>query len=85
MVKRRIKKAKNRIDNFDARLFGSLAKARRPLSIKRLANRTDMSWQTANKHLKKLKEFKVVKFDKTIRKTRVSLEDPWIKKIRRIA
>jgi DNA-binding transcriptional regulator GbsR (MarR family) len=64
-------KRKSRIDSFDARLFGSLHHARRPLSIKKLAQRTDMSWQTANKHLKKLQELDIIDFKKTVKKTSV--------------
>ena len=82
MVKQKIKTKKRirpRIDKLDAELFGSLYRARRPLSIKKLAQRTDMSWQTANKHIKKLEGLKVLNTKKTIRKTRVTIDKDFLK------
>ncbi len=67
-------KKQNRITSFDTRLFGSLYRAKRPLSIKKLANRTDMSWQTANIHVKKLEKLGVVGTKKSIRQTNVFID-----------
>ncbi len=78
MVKRKI-----RIDKLDTRLFGSLARARRPLPIGKLAKRTDMSWSTAKKHIQKLEELKVVEIEKTIRRTNVSLSGSFLKKLKK--
>lgn len=77
------KKIKSRIDNFDSRLFGSLFRARRPLSVGKLAKRTDMSWQTANKHIMKLQKFGVLQTKKTIRKTNVFIPQPILSNIRK--
>lgn len=74
---------KSRIDNFDSKLFGSAFKARRPLSIKRLATRTDMSWQTANKHIKKLEKLNVFTTKKSIRKTNVSINPIFLKTLKK--
>ncbi len=83
-IKPKIKtRIRPRIDKFDAELFGSLFRARRPLSIKRLATRTDMSWQTANKHIKKLEKFKVLNTKKSIRKTNVFINPSLLKSLRK--
>ena len=79
MTKKIKKRIRPRIDKLDAELFGSLFRAKRPLSVKKLATRTDMSWQTANKHIKKLEGFNVVKTKKSIRKTNVSINPNFLK------
>lgn len=76
-------KKKNKIDAFDSRLFGSLFKAKRPLPIKKLARRTDMSWQTANTHIKKLQGLKVVGITKTAKRTNVFIDPIFLKKIQK--
>lgn len=72
-----------RIDKLDAQLFGSLFRAKRPLSVKKLAQRTDMSWQTANKHIKKLENFKVLNTKKSIRKTNVFIDPLFLKSLKK--
>lgn len=81
--KRKRIRRKGKIDNFDARLFGSLFKARRPLPIKKLARRTDMSWQTANKHLKKLKRLNIVNIKKSKRRTNITINPIFLTKVKK--
>ena len=76
-------KTKSRIDKLDSQLFGSLFRAKRPLPIKKLARRTDMSWQTANKHLKKLNELNIVEINKTVRRSNVSLNEKFMESLRK--
>ena len=77
------KPTRPKIGSRDAQLFGSLYKANRPLSIKKLAQRTDMSWQTADQHIKKLAKLNILKLNKSVRKTSVSMEPSWVEKVRK--
>lgn len=81
-IKRKRKK-KGKIDKYDAQLFGSLYKAKRPLPIKRLAKRTDMSWQTANTHLKKLKRLNIVNIQKTKRRTNITINPIFLTRVKK--
>ncbi len=78
MVKKR---KRNRIDSFDTRIFSSLHKARRPLSLGALSKRTDISWPTMKKHVIKLEKFGVLNTKKTIRKTNVFIDPGFLKSI----
>lgn len=79
------KKDKNLITKIDADIISSLYRARRPLSIKRLAERIGVSWPTVKQHVEKLKEIGPLKTDPTIRKTRVYIDYEFLKPIIRKA
>lgn len=68
-----------RISNIDSRIFASLVRARRPLPVKQIAQRTNVTWPTAKSHVEKLRKMNVLKIEKTIRKNRVTI-DPRFKK-----
>lgn len=72
--KKQIKKiSRPRVTSLDSRIFADLHKAKRPLPVQRLAKRLDVSWKTANEHVKKLKRLGVLNTKKSIRKTSVSI------------
>lgn len=64
-------KNRKRITGLDSRIFASLLKAQRPLSVRQIAKRVDITWSTANVHIQKLIRLNVLSIDKTIRKNRV--------------
>lgn len=75
---------KSRLTKIDKDIFASLAKAKRPLPVKRIAKRVDISWPTAKQHVKKLEKMGVVKTNKTIRRTNVSITDDLKREIKRL-
>ncbi len=75
------KKSKNLITKIDADIISSLYRAKRPLSVKRLAERVGVSWPTVNEHVKKLVDIGPLKIEKTIRKTRVYIDYEFLKPI----
>ena len=79
------KKSKNLINKIDTLIISDLYKAGRPLSIKKLAERTGISWPTVKKHVEKLKELGPLKTKKTIRKTRVFIDTEFLKTIMKSA
>jgi len=56
------------IDVFDRSLLHYLLKTKGRATTNRLAKRTTMSWNTADKHLKKLKRMDLVKSEKEKKK-----------------
>ena len=56
--KRKIKKRRERIQKT---IMEDLLKARRPLTIKQLSDRTKLSWITIKKHLRELEKSNIVK------------------------
>ena len=84
MARKKLKAKKPKITSTDSIIFANLYKANRPLPVQRLSKRIDQSWKTTNDHVKKLQGLKIVKINKTIRKTNVSLEPLWIDKIRKM-
>ncbi|KKK87412.1 hypothetical protein LCGC14_2753490 [marine sediment metagenome] len=64
---------KSRINNIDSKIFASIVKARRPLSLGKLSKRTDISWLTIKNHVQKMEGLGVLKTQKTIRKTAVTV------------
>ncbi len=64
---------KSRINNIDSKIFANVLKARRPLSLGKISKRTDFSWKTVKDHVIKLEKLGVLKTNKTIRKTAVSV------------
>lgn len=71
-----------RITNIDSRIFADLIKAQRPLPVKQIAQRTNITWPTANQHIQKLAKMNVVKVDKTIRKNRVAIDPKFIAQLK---
>ncbi len=67
------RKPRSRITEFDSRLFANLRRANRPLPVKRLAMRLDSSWKTTNEHVKKLERMNVLRTNRSIRRTNVSI------------
>lgn len=71
-----------RVDKVDKTIFASLAKANRPLSIMQIAYRTGYSWITVNIHVEKMKKWGTLKVNKSIRRTYVSIDPYYLKKLR---
>ncbi len=69
---------KKRITGLDSRIFASLIKAQRPLSVKQLSKRASISWLTADIHIQKLAKLKILTIEKTIRKNRVQINPKFI-------
>lgn len=67
-------KKRKRITKLDKDIVASLYRAKRPLPVKKIAERVNISWPTADIHIKKLKKFKVLDFKKTPRKTSVFID-----------
>lgn len=76
-------KQKLRINKTDSKIFADLFKARRPLSVGKIATRTDLSWKTVKDHVEKLEKLKVLNIEKTIRKNRVKIDPKFISELRR--
>lgn len=74
---------KNRIRPLDSKIFSDLYKANRPLPVKRIAKRINVSWPTVDKHVKKLQELKVLDVNKTIRRTNVSINQDFLNKMKK--
>jgi predicted transcriptional regulator len=73
----------NRFTKKDRAIFTSLFLAKRPLPVKKLATKADMSWKTANLHVNKLKSFGVVNVNKTPRRTNVALDNRFMQALRK--
>jgi predicted transcriptional regulator len=71
---------KNRISNMDKLIFASLYKAKRPLPMKKIATRTNVSWPTVRNSVTKLKGMGVLNTQSTTRRTNVSLNDAFLRK-----
>lgn len=71
-----------RITGLDSRIFASLLRANRPLPVKQIANRVNVTWPTANLHLKKLEALNVINNVRTIRKNRVSISPKFIESLK---
>lgn len=69
---------RKRINSIDNRIFADLLRASRPLPIKQIAQRNNITWPTANLHVQKLSKFNVLDIEKTIRKNRVSVNPKFI-------
>jgi predicted transcriptional regulator len=69
---------KKRITRIDSHIFASLVKAQRPLPIKQIAKRVDITWSTAKIHVQKLVKLNVLTIEKTIRKNRVQIDPKFI-------
>lgn len=54
-------------------ILADLFRARRPLSIKRIAERNRMAWKTANENIRRLEGRGVVKCKRSVRKTSCSI------------
>lgn len=76
------KRNQKRITGLDSRIFASLAKAQRPLSVKQLAERVNITWPTANKHIQKLIKLNVLIIEKTIRKNRIQINPKFINNLK---
>ena len=54
-------------------IIADLFRAKRPLSIKKIAERNGIAWKTANENIKRLERRFIVKCDRTRRKTSCKL------------
>ena len=70
-----------KIDQWDKIIFKELARAQRPLSVSRISKEAGLSWATVNEHTKKMEKLKIVKIEKSIRRSYVTLTENFIKKI----
>jgi predicted transcriptional regulator len=73
-----IKRSKKRINGLDSRIFATLFKAQRPLAIKQIAKRLNISWSTAKIHIEKMIKLDVLIVKKTIRKSSVQINPKFI-------
>ena len=51
------------------KILANLCKAKRPLSIKSISERTEMSWKTVDDHIKTLEKRKLIKCERSKRRT----------------
>jgi Mn-dependent DtxR family transcriptional regulator len=51
------------------KVLANLCKAKRPLSVKRISERTDLSWKTVNDNIKLLEKRKLIKCERSARRT----------------
>lgn len=51
------------------KIIANLHRAKRPLSIKRISERTNLSWKTCNDNIKKLEQRKILSCERTKRRT----------------
>jgi DNA-binding transcriptional regulator GbsR (MarR family) len=49
-------------------ILADIVKAKRPLSVSKIAERTGFSWKTTNEHIKKLKTRRLIECNKTKRR-----------------
>ncbi len=73
-------KQKSRIRKIDTDIFSTLYRARRPLPIKKIAERIEVSWPTANTYVKRLQKINAVIVKKSVRMSRVELNPLFLKK-----
>lgn len=73
---------RKRITGLDSRIFASLLRANRPLPVKQIAQRVNVTWPTANLHIQKLAKLNVLNNTKTIRKNRVSIDPRFIEHLK---
>lgn len=71
-----------RIDKIDKLIFANLAKARRPLSIMQIVQRTGLSWITVKNHIEKMHKYGTLDIKKTTRRTYISINPYYLKKLR---
>ena len=76
------KTKRKRITNLDSKIFVDIIKAKRPLSIKQIAQRLGITWPTTKKHIEKLQKLNVLENDKTIRKNRIKIKPDFIAYLR---
>lgn len=57
------------LPNNAIKILADLARARRPLSVKRIAERNKIAWKTANTNIKKLERRGAVKCERSTRRT----------------
>lgn len=60
--------SKKNLTNNAIRILADLCRAKRPLPVKRIAERTNVSWKTANDNIKILEKRKLVKCKKSKRR-----------------
>lgn len=74
-------KKRKRIDKTDRAIFRTVARARRPIPIRRIAKRTGISWPTAKKRVTKLQNLGVLKNQKSIRRNNISATPTYLRKL----
>lgn len=73
-----------RINRKDRDIFRSLFLAKRPLPLSKIANRTNMSWKTAQKRTERLEHLGAVKINKTPRRTNITLTPSLLSALRKL-
>ena len=63
-------------------ILADIFRAKRPLSIKQIADRNKIAWKTANENIKKLEGRGAIKCKRTIRKTSCNLTKELKKELR---
>jgi len=75
-----MKPKKSKIKNYDSQIFSTLYRAKRPLAVKKIADRVGISWPTANLYVNRLNKMKVVRIKKTVRLKKVEIRPDFLKK-----
>ncbi|MEK6933838.1 MAG: winged helix-turn-helix transcriptional regulator [Nanoarchaeota archaeon] len=77
------KRKQGRINNIDSSIFSSLFRANRPLPVKKIAQRTNIAWPTANQHVMKLHKLGILDIVKSTRRTNVKITREMLEELRR--
>ena len=76
MAPKKVKsKAKNKLTRNDAKVFASFMNSNIPASIKKVSERTGLSWPTVKKHMNILAEEGMLHIEKTKKKTLMRIHD----------
>ncbi|MEK6927098.1 MAG: hypothetical protein AABX11_01565 [Nanoarchaeota archaeon] len=70
-----------RLPNNALRILADLTKARRPMSIKQIADRNNVYWKTANENIKKLETRKLILCSHGTRRNYCKINPKWKIKI----
>lgn len=71
-----------RVDKIDKLIFATLARANRQLSISQIADRTDLTWNTAKNHVLKMEKWKTLIVKRSVRRSYVSISQTYLRKLR---
>lgn len=72
-----------RINNVDSNIFSSLFRAKRPLPVRKIAQRTNIAWPTAKQHVMKLHKLGILDIVKSARRTNVKITREMLEELRR--
>ena len=79
-----VMKKVGRLTRKDKEIFRTLYLANRPIPIKKISARTNISWKTVDESVKRLNRLQVVELKKSIRRTNVALNQDMLKTIMKL-